>query len=69
MRRFLLAVLMLAATSTALAAWVKATEDDDIVHYLDPSTLRRNGNMRQVWIVQDFKKRDAQGVMSRRVLT
>lgn len=37
-------------------------------HYFDPVTIRKYGNLRSVWELEDLKQRDKQGVMLRRSL-
>jgi hypothetical protein len=50
------------------AAWEKLVESDSVAHYINPSTIRKDGNLRSVWYLQQPKQRDPSGVMSRRGL-
>jgi hypothetical protein len=57
MKRILLAVLLLTATS-ASAEWVAAGNSDasgGIEIYIDPATIRRSGNMVKMWSLIDYK--------------
>ena len=47
------------------AAWEKVVESDSFAHYIDPSTIRKDGTLRSVWYLQQPKRRDPSGVMSR----
>lgn len=54
----------------ASADWVKSSENDIAVFYIDHSTIsRENGNLRRAWELQDLKARGPNGEQSRRVLT
>jgi hypothetical protein len=63
MRCLLLVFLMLTTTPT-WAEWVKVTASSDDVYYLDPSTIRRDGNFRKAWTLIDFIKMGRKGVHS-----
>jgi hypothetical protein len=58
--------LALLATS-AHADWVKMGETDEGSLYIDPLTIQRDGNVRQVWELMDLKQRDEGGELSRRL--
>jgi hypothetical protein len=64
--RILLCLLAMVATP-AWAAWVNVGENEEAIVYIDPVTIRKNGNYRKVWELYDIKKPDG-GVMSRRGL-
>jgi len=66
MRAILTAALMLAATS-ASAEWVKVTETTDAVFYVDPASISKSDNLRQVWVIQDYMKQEPNGTRSRRL--
>ena len=63
--RIILCLLALLA-APARAEWVAVSESNDLVAYIEPATIRKNGNFRKVWQVQDLKQRDEHGAMSRR---
>ena len=68
MRVVLVALLML-ATIPAWAQWLKVEENDiGTVFYLDPATIRTDGNLRRVWGMQDLKTPGSDGALSRRGL-
>lgn len=67
MKKLLIAMVLL-ATGSAWAEWVKVGETDDANIYIDPASIRKDGNLRRVWQIQDLKQRDKEGgEMSRRV--
>jgi hypothetical protein len=66
MRAILTSLLMLAATS-AWAEWAKVTETTDAVFYVDPASISKSGNLRQVWVIQDYTKPEPNGTRSRRL--
>ncbi len=59
--------LMLAA-APAFAEWVKVGRTDAAVHYVDPATVRKDGNLRRVWALQDLVDERPDGTMSIRAL-
>ena len=61
---FLVCLLMLAGS--AWAEWVVYTNNDEATFYFDPSTIRKDGNLRRVWELHDFRRRDKDGEMSLR---
>ena len=54
-------------TGSAWAEWVMYFEAKTITYYYDPATIRKDGNMRQVWRIQELKQRTADGEKSRRM--
>jgi hypothetical protein len=56
------------ASSPAWAEWVRVGRTEAAVHYVDPSTLRKDGNLRRVWALQDMVEPSPEGVMSVRAL-
>lgn len=68
MKKYVLMMLLLAAMSAgAMAEWVEYAELDEMDIYIDPSTIKKNGNFRKAWEIQDLKQRHKE-VMSRRIL-
>lgn len=65
--RILLCLLAFVA-APAWAEWVKVGENTALTAYLDPATIRKNGNFRKVWLVLDMKAREKNGLMSRKSL-
>ena len=66
MKKLFFVCLMMLAGS-AWAKWVMYFEAKTITYYYDPATIRKDGNMRQVWRVQELKQRIADGEKSRRM--
>jgi len=66
MKKLFLVCLMMLAGS-AWAGWVFYGETDTSTFYFDPTTIRKDGNMRRVWELQDMRKRHKNGDMSRRM--
>lgn len=66
--RIILCFLSALVAAPALADWVAVSESDELVAYIEPSSIRSNGNLRMVWQLQDLKQRTEHGVMSRRML-
>ena len=65
MKTLLLALLLV--TGSAWADWVQVAEREDMVLYIDPETIRKDGDLRRVWQIQNYKQRDKNGEMSSRV--
>jgi hypothetical protein len=62
---FLFSLVMLAGS--AWAEWVKYAEKDENTFYFDPATVRKDGNMRRVWELTNYKQRDKYGSISSRL--
>lgn len=58
--------LMLFVTGAAWADWVIVGESPESTVYVDPATIRKEGDLRKVWGIQDLKERDKDGEKSRR---
>ena len=54
MRPFVL--LFLLVTQSAWADWVAIGKASDFTMYVDPQSLRRNGNVANAWIMGDYVK-------------
>ena len=63
MKKLFLVCLMMLAGS-AWAEWVIYETTDTNTFYYDPTTIRKDGNMRQVWVLLNWRKRDKDNVMS-----
>ena len=61
-----LVVCMLFVAGPAWADWVNVGESAGNNFYIDPGTIRKDGDLRKVWGIQDLGKRDIDGEMSRR---
>jgi len=70
MRVFICLFIFLVA-APAQAEWVKTWESktSGTITYFDPETIRKDGNLRKVWILQELRvKGRGYGEMSRRAL-
>lgn len=66
--RVVLALSLMLAAAPAWAAWVKVGETDAAVHYIDAAMIRKDGNLRRVWTVQDMREANPDGIRSIRAL-
>jgi hypothetical protein len=66
--RIVLVALLAIVPGMAQADWVKVAETRDSIHYVDSATIRADGNLRQVWELQDFADKRSNGARSRRAL-
>ena|ERR1035437_6576475 len=66
--RLAIGLILALATAPALAAWEKAASSDKGTFYIDPATIRKNGDLREVWQVEDFKAKRPDGAISVRTL-
>lgn len=66
-KKTLLLSLLLVASGTACAEWLKfgATEAG-ATFYMDPATIRVNGNLRKAWVVMNYAQREKSGGASMR---
>lgn len=67
MDRLLFALLALSLSAPTAAGWVKVGENDLGAFFIDPGTIRRQGNFRKVWALTDMKKLVVEGARSYRV--
>ena len=66
--RVVLTALLLLATNSAWAEWVKVAESATLIHYLDPATIRHYGDLRSAWELEDLKTPAPKGELSLRTL-
>ena len=64
MRAVVVIALLIFAAGLAWADSVEVSESNLSIVYIDPSAIRKNGNLRRVWILQDMKVRDPRGPLS-----
>ena len=69
MKKTIVAVVLAAMSGGVWAEWVKMSEIDEAVTYLDPATIRRDRSLRRVWELYDLKVRAKGGEMSRRAFS
>jgi len=68
MKKLFLFSLMMVASS-AWAEWIIYATTVSSNQYFDPATIRKEGNISQVWRVIDLKNRHKDGWMSLRIKT
>lgn len=68
--RVMLCLLIAIVAAPAWAVWVKSWESktSGTITYFDPDTIRKDGDRRRVWVLQELKSRGKYGEMSRRAL-
>ena len=69
MKKLLLTLLvpLLLGTGSAWAEWVWVAGSDAVDKYIDPSTIRKDGNLVKVWEINNLKQRHKDGELSRRI--
>jgi hypothetical protein len=65
MKKICLYVLLSFFSSSAFADWQYFSESDFSIWYVDPSSLRKNGDIVNLWAYQNFRKPQA-GMLSAR---
>ena len=50
------------------AEWVKVSQTTREVFYIDPATIRRDGNLRSVVVLQDLDQKGPDGALSRQAM-
>ncbi len=63
-----LGFLLLACAVPAAAEWTRVYENKEAVSYVDPPTIRKEGELRRVWRLQDLKQAGPKGERSIRAL-
>jgi len=66
--RVALALSLMLAAAPLRAEWVKLGETEAAVHYVDAAAIRRDGDLRRVWAMQDMRDASPDGVRSIRAL-
>lgn len=64
MRLITTMLALLLASSGAWAEWMGVSKTDKAVFYIDPATIRKDGNLRKVWEVTDYRSRAEKGHLS-----
>lgn len=65
MKKLLLVCLMMLASS-AWAEWQEFIQNDTSVSYIDLETIRKDGNLRKIWVLLNYAEKDINGKMSAR---
>lgn len=66
--RLVLCLLLVIAAMPAWAERMAMGETQDAIMYIDPTSIRKNGDRSRVWAIQKLKQRDVVGQVSRRNL-
>lgn len=66
MKKLFLVCLMMLAGS-AWAEWVLTLRNGDSIIYIDPETIRKDGNLRRVWTLIDYAQKSTNGRASTRL--
>lgn len=66
MQRLTLALMALTFSVPVAAEWVKVSEARTATLYVDPDTIRKEGDFGKVWQLADYRVQSAQGSLSRR---
>lgn len=66
--RLVLTLLLALAAVPARADWFEIAQTAEGAIFIDPSTMRWNGDLHTVWEIQNLKQRHQGGEHSRRVL-
>ena len=64
MKRLLMGLMLVMTATAASAEWTRVGETDEFVKYVDIATIRRNGNLVKMWVLQDFKRLQKEGHFS-----
>ena len=56
MKRLVLCLLLSLVAAPAWAEWVQVSETDHAFYYIDPATIRKDGNLRKFWTIADLKQ-------------
>lgn len=65
-RKTLLLALLLVTGWSAWAEWEKVDLSDNSDFYIDPQSIRQDGNHVRVWEIQNLKQQSKKGELSRR---
>ena len=70
MHKVILMILLVFASSSAMAEWVKVSEDKLVTAYADPTTIRKLGDKVKMWALWDYstaQEGDSKPYMSVRI--
>ena len=56
MKKLLITLLLAVLSTSAMAEWVPTHDNDILIHYVDPATIRKAGNKVKMWTMYDYKK-------------
>jgi hypothetical protein len=64
--RVILTLLLMLAAAPAWAQWAKVDDAENAIHYIDSTTISKDGQNRKVWVTQYLKEKGPGGEMARR---
>lgn len=64
MKKLIVACVMATSAASAFAEWTHLGDASVGGFYVDFGTIRKDGDLRKVWSVLNFKQRDISGAMS-----
>jgi len=70
MKKLLLTLMLSVVSSSAMAEWVKVSEDKLVTAYADPTTIRKLGDKVKMWALWDYstaQEGDSKPYMSVRI--
>ncbi len=70
MKKLLLTLILAVVSSSAMAEWVKVSEDKLVTVYADPTTIRKIGDKVKMWALWDYstaQEGDSKPYMSVRI--
>ena len=70
MKKLLLTLMLVVVSSSAMAEWVKVSEDKLVTAYADPTTIRKLGDKVKMWALWDYstaQEGDSKPYMSVRI--
>jgi hypothetical protein len=56
MKKLLLTLILVFASTSAIADWTKVGVEDESTIYTDTSTIRKKGDLIKIWSLYDFKE-------------
>jgi len=70
MKKLLLTLMLVVVSTSAMAKWVKVSEDKLVTAYADPRTIRKLGDKVKMWALRDYsiaQEGDSKPYMSVRI--
>ena len=58
MKKIIFACVLATTAASAFAEWTKVGEANDAISYIDYESIRKDGDLRKVWELEDSKRRD-----------
>lgn len=69
MQKYLIATLLVFSATNASAQWVEIYKGNNAVQYIDRTSIKKNGNLGEAWVLGDRYKPDEDGILSVLYLT